>query len=191
MNQTYRERPQQPICTWDEIQWAEPRQWQDEIAGSILFCWPLASEAQMWEQARCRECNQPARWVGVGSPFGDGEQYFLASDAWCYWCFPRELFMEEELRLVRHAEWARKRTIDEIIEMIRDARLQTDDNTVESALSDLADQIRGATESRETKLQQRAVWDRLCGPAPGAPIRERAAKAKTGPRDGKVITHGK
>ena len=165
MKEPYRARPQQPICKSEEIQWAEPRQWQDEITGSILFCWPLASEAQMGEQAKCRECNQPARWGGVGSPFGDGEQYFLASDAWCYWCFPRELFMEEELRLVRHAEWARKRTIDEIIEMIRDARLQTDDNTVESALSDLADQIRGATETRETKLQQGAVWDRLCGPA--------------------------
>jgi hypothetical protein len=72
---------------------------------------------------------------------GDGEQYFLASDAWCYWCFPRELFAEEELRLVRHAEWARKQTVDEILEMIRDIRLQTDDKPVESALSDLADQI--------------------------------------------------
>jgi hypothetical protein len=165
MNQTYRERPQQPICTWDEIQWAEPRQWQDEITGSILFCWPLASEAQMWEQARCRECNEPAHWVGIGSPFDDSKQYFLASDAWCYWCFPREHFTEEELRLVRHAEWARKQTVDQIIEMIRDARIQTDDNTVESVLSDLADQIRGTTESRETKLQQRAVWDRFCGSA--------------------------
>ena len=165
MKETYRERPQQPICTWDEIQWAEPKQWQDEITGSILFCWPLASEAQMWEQARCRECNQPARWVGIGSPFGDGEQYFLESAAWCFWCLPREYFTDEELRLVRNAEWARKQTVDQIIEMIRDARIQIDDNTVESVLSDLADQIRGATESRETKLQQRAVWDRLCGPA--------------------------
>ena len=119
----------------------------------------------MWEQARCRECNQPARWVGLGSPFGDGEQYFLESAAWCYWCYPRHHFTDEELRLVRHAEWARAQTVGEILEMIRDARLQTDDNMVESALSDLADQIRAATESRETKLQQRAVWDRLCDPA--------------------------
>jgi len=89
----------------------------------------------------------------------------LASDAWCYWCLPRKHFTDTELRLVRHAEWAREQTVSEIIEMIRDARLQTDDNTVESVLSDLADQIRGATESRETKLQQRAVWDRLCDPA--------------------------
>jgi len=94
---------------------------------------------------------------------GDGEQYFLASDAWCYWCLPRQNFTAEELRFVRHAEWARTQTVDEILEMIRDIRLQTDDKTVESALSDLADQIREATESRETKLQQRAVWDRLCG----------------------------
>jgi hypothetical protein len=163
MKETYRERPQQPICKSSEIQWEEPKQLEDEM-GAIRFCWPLASEAQMWEQARCRECNQPARWVGIGSPFGDGEQYFLASDAWCYWCFPRELFMEEELRLVRHAEWARKRTVDEIIELIRDVRLWTDDKTVESALSDLADQIREATKSQETKLQERAMWERLRGP---------------------------
>ena len=164
MKETYRERPRQPICTWDEIQWDEPKQLEDEM-GAIRFCWPLASEAQMWEQARCRECNQPARWVGIGSPLGDGEQYFLASDAWCYWCLPRQNFTAEELRFVRHAEWARTQTVDEILEMIRDIRLWTDDKTVESALSDLADQIREATESRETKLQQRAVWDRLCGPA--------------------------
>ena len=164
MKETYRERPQQPICTWDEIQWEEPKQLEDET-GAIRFCWPLASEAQMWEQVRCRECNQPAHWVGIGSPFNDSKQYFLATDAWCYWCSPRHHFTEEELRLVHHAEWARTQTANEILELIRDARLQTDDKTVESALSDLADQIRGAAESRETKLQQRAVWDRLCGPA--------------------------
>jgi len=163
MKETYRERPQQAICKSEEIQWEQPKQLEDET-GAIGFCWPLSSEAQMWEQARCRECNQPARWVGVGSPFNDGEQYFLASDAWCHWCFPRQHFTEEELRLVRHDERVRKQTVDEIIELIRDVRRLTDDTTVESALSDLADQIRGATESRETKLQQRAVWDRFADP---------------------------
>jgi|SRR5208283_2457127 len=163
MKETYRERPQQPICKSSEIQWEEPKQVEDEM-GAIRFCWPLASEAQMWEQARCRECNQPARWVGIGSPFGDGEQYFMAADAWCYWCFPREHFTEEELQLVRHVEWARDQTVGEIIEMIRDARLQTDDNTIASALSDLADQITEATESRESKLQKRAQWEQLYNP---------------------------
>ena len=165
MRETYRERPQQPICKLDEIQWEQPKQMEDEM-GAIRFCWPLSSEAQMWEQARCRECNQPARWVGIGSPLGDTEQYFMESDAWCFWCLPREHFTEEELRLVRHAEWARKQTADEIIEIIRDANLLTEDKTVESALSDLADQIREATESRETKLQKHAEWQRAyCGPA--------------------------
>ena len=164
MNETYRERPQQPICKSDEIQWEEPKQLEDEM-GAIRFCWPLASEAQMWEQARCRECNQPARWVGIGSPFGDKEQYFMGCDSWCYWCFPCEHFTDEELQLVRHADWARTQTVNQILEIVRDTSRQTDDKTLESALSDLADQIRGATESRETKLQQRAVWDRLCGPA--------------------------
>jgi hypothetical protein len=164
MKETYRARSQQPICTWDEIQWEGPKQLEDEM-GAIRFCWPLASEAQMWEQARCRECNQPAHWAGIGSPFNDGEQYFLATDAWCYWCFPRELFTEEELRRIRHAEWAREQTVGEILEFIRDARLQTDDNTVESALSQLADQISEATESCEAKLQKRAKGEQLNNPS--------------------------
>jgi hypothetical protein len=143
MKQPYRERPQQPLCQWDEIQWTEPRRREDETTGAILFCWPLAHEAQMWAQARCRECNLPAQWVGIGSPFGDSEQYFMGADAWCYWCLPRNNFADEELPLVRHAEWARKQTLDEIIELIRDVRRLTDDKTVESTLSDLSDQIRG------------------------------------------------
>ena len=168
MKEQYRERPQQPLCQWDEIQWAEPKQKEDETTGAIRFCWPLACEAQMWEQARCRECNLPAQWVGIGSPFGDGEQHFTAADAWCYWCLPREAFSDEELRLVHHAEWARKRTVDEILELIRDVRRLTDDDTIESALSDLIDDIKFATESQETKLQQRLAWDRLCGLAVSA-----------------------
>ena len=164
MKETYRERPQQPICKSEEIQWGEPKQLEDEM-GAIRFCWPLASEAQMWEQARCRECNQPAHWVGVGSPFGDGEQYFMGCDSWCYWCLPRQNFTAEELRFVRHAEWARRQSVNEVLEIIRDANLFTDDKTVDSALSDLAEKIRGAMKSRGTELQQRAVWDRLCDPA--------------------------
>ena len=61
----YRERPPRPICKFDEIQWAEPKQLEDETTVGIKFCWPLAFEAQMWEQARCRECNQLARWIGI------------------------------------------------------------------------------------------------------------------------------
>jgi hypothetical protein len=163
MKETYRERPQQPICTWDEIQWEEPKQLEDET-GAIRFCWPLTSEAQVWSQARCRGCNQPARWVGIGSPFGDGGQFFMAADAWCFWCLPRQHFSEEELRLVRHAEWARQQTASEILNLIGDARLQTDDKALESALSDLADQIREATESRDSKLQKRAQWEQLYNP---------------------------
>jgi len=163
MKETYRERPQQAICKSSEIQWEEPKQLEDEM-GAIRFCWPLASEAQMWEQAKCRECNQPARWVGIGSPCGDGGQFFMAAGAWCFWCLPRQHFSEEELRLVRHAEWARQQTASEILNLICDARLQTDDKALESALSDLADQIREATESRDSKLQKRAQWEQLYNP---------------------------
>ncbi len=163
----YRERPPRPICKFDEIQWAEPKQLQDETTVGIKFCWPLAFEAQMWEQARCRECNQLARWIGIASPFGDGERYFMAADAWCYWCFPRENFTAEELQLARHAEWARKQTVDEILGIIRHASSLTDNKTVEWTLSDLADQVREATKSQETKLGERAAWECFCGSAAG------------------------
>lgn len=164
MNQTYRERPQQPLCKFDEIQWEGTKLFQQ---GMVLWaCWPVENEPLMWQQARCHVCRRaPAHWVGVGDPFNDGGQYFCENAAFCYWCFPREHFTEEELRLVRHAEWARKQTADEIIELARDANLFTDDKTVESALSDLIDEIREATKSQETRLQERAAWDRLYGPA--------------------------
>jgi hypothetical protein len=163
MNQTYRERPQQPFCKFDEIQWEGAKLFQQDMV--LWACWPVENEPLMWQQARCHVCRHaPAHWVGVGDPFNDGGQYFLESDAWCFWCFPRHHFTEEELGLVRHAEWARRQTVDEILEMIRDVRVWTDDNTVDAALSDLADQIREATKSQETKLQERAVWEQLCKP---------------------------
>ena len=163
MKETYRERPQQPLCKFDEIQWEGAKLFQQDMV--LWACWPVENEPLMWQQARCHVCRRArAHWVGVGDPFNDGEQYFLESAAWCYWCLPREHFTDEELRLVRHAEWAREQTVDEIIEMIGDAHIQTHDNTVESALSDLADQIRGATDGRETKLQKHAEWHRAyCG----------------------------
>ena len=163
MNKQYRERPRQPLCKFDEIQREGTKLFQQ---GMVLWaCWPVENEPLMWQIARCHVCRRaPAHWVGVGDPFNDGGQYFCENAAFCYWCFPREHFTEEELPLVRHAEWARKQTVDEIIEMIGDAHIQTHDNTVESALSDLADQIRGATDGRETKLQKHAEWHRAyCG----------------------------
>ena len=119
MKGNYRERPNQPIVGWGAFQWQEPKIMQDEW-GSTQRCWPLAWEAQMWEEVHCSSpCGRPVQWVGVGSPFGDGQEYFVESDAWCYWCFPRKNFTEEELRFVRLAEWARQQTKDEVVEFIR------------------------------------------------------------------------
>jgi hypothetical protein len=109
MDHTYRERPSQPNWKQDEIDWTAPEQWGGDDGG-IHFCWPLKSEAQMWEQVMCHVCGRPARWVGLASPFGDGQQYFAEFDAWCYWCFPRNNLTREEQRLARHADWARQQT---------------------------------------------------------------------------------
>jgi hypothetical protein len=147
MKEIYFERPQQPICKQDEIQWQEPRQLEDEM-GAIRFCWPLASEAQMWEQARCRECNQPAHWVAIGSPFNDGEQYFMGCDSWCYWCFPRAILRRRNCGLYATQNGLVSRPQMKSSNSIRDANLFTDDNTVESALSNVADEISERMETR-------------------------------------------
>ncbi len=131
MKHAYRERPVQPICTPNKIEWAEPKQWNDGT-GAIWFCWRQTSEAQMWEQVKCNKCRRRARWVGLASPFGDGEQYFSESDAWCYWCFPRHHLTEEQQRLTRHAEWARQETLDECLEIIH--RAEGESEAVDSIL---------------------------------------------------------
>ena len=144
MNQTYRERPQQPLCKFEEIQWEGTKLFQQ---GMVLWaCWPVENEPLMWQIAQCHVCRRaPAHWVGVGDPFNDGGQYFCENAAFCYWCFPRRDFSAEELRLVRHAEWARTQTTDEIIEIVREASNGIDNTKVREILSNLADNIREAT----------------------------------------------
>ena len=106
MKHAYHERPEQPICAPDKIARTEPRLWKGG-PGLYPFCWRQTSEAQMWEEVRCHKCGKRAHWVGLASPFGDGQQYFSGGDAWCYWCFPRHHLTQEQQRLARHAEWAR------------------------------------------------------------------------------------
>jgi hypothetical protein len=46
----------------------------------------------------------------------------------------RENFTGEELRLVRQAEWARKQTVDEVVEITRNARSRAKDEVDELLL---------------------------------------------------------
>jgi hypothetical protein len=94
------------------------KEWRDGT-GKLWTCWPLANEAWMSWEVRCRDCPRPAHWVGIASPFGDGVQYFFAADAYCYWCFPRTNFSEEELKIVSREDWARQDTSREILDIIR------------------------------------------------------------------------
>jgi len=96
----------------------------------------------------CHACGRPARWVGLASPFGDGQQYFAEFDAWCYWCFPRHSLTEEEQRLARHAEWARQQTMEECLRLIQRFDAETDDaRKADAALSRLANEVRHALTS--------------------------------------------
>ena len=134
-----------------ETHWEKPKEWCDET-GKLWTCWPLAREADMSWEVRCRDCPRWAHWVGIGSPFGDGEQYFLASDSYCYWCFPRSNFSVEELRIVRREDWARKDTIDEIIQIILIGYENRSPRNVPRRLQKLISDIRSATETREDSL---------------------------------------
>lgn len=92
----------------------------EDETGSIWNCLPLGCEAQMFAIVTCRGgCGRSPHWIGVGSPFNDGKQYLLESEAWCFWCFPRAHFTEEELPLIRQADWARQQTKAEIVDFVR------------------------------------------------------------------------
>jgi len=160
MPNTYRERPKQPICKAEDIKWEAPKYWDN--GRGVFSCWPLANEAQMWDEVRCHECDRPAQWVGTGSPFNDGAEYYMATDAFCRWCFPRENLTEEELRLVRRDEWVRKQTVDEVVEKIREASRGQENKEVGSALWDLARTISADMETREERLR---AWEQ-CNPMP-------------------------
>jgi len=138
-----------------EVEWHAVKPLTDE-EGRIWVCLPVGCEHQMFSIVNCRGgCGRPAHWIGIGSPFGDGQEYLLESEAWCFWCLPRHLFDEEELRLARQAEWARKQTVDEVAEMIRDASFGLDNKEVQSVLLDLARTVRALAVTREEQL---AVW---------------------------------
>ena len=154
MEGNYRVRKDYPFSL--ELHLEKPKEWRDET-GKVWSCWPLANEIQMSEEVRCRECPRPAHWVGVGTPFGDGEEYYLASDSYCYWCRPRATFSDEELRIVRREDWARKQTIQEIIDIIlKDYEGELWKN-LPKRLQKLVSDIRSATETREDLLAMHAM----------------------------------
>jgi hypothetical protein len=158
MNENYRQRPKQRICRFEDIYWMNPERQKDEKTGLPSRCWPLANEAQMWEEARCHECGSPAQFVGIGTPFGDGIQYFLESEAWCLWCFPRENFTEDELVLVRHAEWGREETLYEILELLSNARPCTDAQTVDEFYKELVRDIKFMQRRENEPFPQVPAW---------------------------------
>jgi len=118
------------------------KEWCDET-GKLWICWPLANEAHMSFEVHCRNCHRHAHWVEIGSPFGDGEQYLLAAGAYCYWCFPRSQFSDEELKIVSREDWAREQTSQEIIDII--LKEYESERRLPKLLHDLALEISSAT----------------------------------------------
>lgn len=120
MKKSYYKRVGEPLWeprpTWHFITEGE-RLLRDGEA--LRSAWRLSAEAEMWAAASCRLCRRPAHWIGTDRPFGDGQEYFVGSDAWCYWCFPSELLKGAELRLRRRAEWARKVNVGEVAEIVK------------------------------------------------------------------------
>jgi len=149
MKVNYRVWKQYPLSL--ESHWPEPKQWRDE-EGKSWPCWSMGSEAQMSWEVRCRDCGKWAHWVGVGFPFADGEQYFLGSDSFCYWCRPRTTFSDEELRIVSREDWARKQTTDEIIGIILKGYENRSSRNLPNRLQKLVSDIRITTETNDDRL---------------------------------------
>lgn len=138
MKGNFVERPNE-LMALNEIKWQAPKYLTDED-GMTWSCLPVECEAQMFHSASCRAgCGRPAHWVGVGKPFEDGPKYLLQSQAWCYWHCPRENFTEEELPLIKQADWARKETKAEIADFVRWGGSRSLGDTVN--FSDVADDI--------------------------------------------------
>jgi hypothetical protein len=154
MKVNYRVWKQYPLSL--ESHWPEPKQWRDE-EGKSWPCWPIGSEAQMSWEVRCRDCGKWAHWIGVGSPFGDGEQYFLGADSFCYWCRPRTTFSAEELRIVSREDWARKETVEELIRIILKGYENRSSRNLPKRLQKLVSDIREATETSEDRLAMYAM----------------------------------
>ena len=157
MREKYRERAKQP-CEESEIKRETTRKQVHDKRRK--YHWPLSEEFQMWQEVRCFGCDRPAHWVGMGHLLmsNDDGPYFLARDAWCYFCFPQENFTQEELPMVRHAEWARKETVNYIVEIISDQQRKYDDPLVESVMSDLRDRIIAALKSPEERALEWEQW---------------------------------
>ena len=145
----------------NDVEWQDTKHLTDE-RGLIWVCLPVGCEHQMFEIVNCHECGRPAQWIGVGTPFGDGQQYLLESEAWCYWCLPREHFNYEELRLAHQAEWARKHTVDEIAEIVLNAR-SGDKDDIDELLLDLAKTIRAVAVTREEQALAWSQWEQSAG----------------------------
>jgi|SRR5208283_1872173 len=156
MNANFVERPE-PMRP-NEVEWRDVKHLTDET-GRMWASLPVGCEHQMFAIVNCHECGRPAKWIGIGIPFRDGQQYLLQSEAWCYWCFPRQHFNEEELRLARHAEVVRKQTVDEVAEIVRNAR-SWDDDKLDEFLLDLARTIRNFAVTREEQLATWAQWEK-------------------------------
>jgi hypothetical protein len=138
MKGNFVERPKDSTSC-PSVEWQNVIQAEDET-GSIWNYLPLGCEAQMFAIVTCRGgCGRSPHWIGVGTPFGDGKQYLLECQSWCFWCLPREHFSEEELPLIRQADWARKETKAEIVDFVRTGGKSLRGDTV--ALSDVADDI--------------------------------------------------
>jgi len=157
MSVNYRVRKGYPLSL--ESHWPEPREWCDG-EGKSWPCWPLANEAQMFWEVSCRDCPRPAHWIGVGSPFGDGEQYFLGAHSYCYWCRPHTTFSDEELRIVSREDWARKQTIEEIIGIILKGYENRSSRNLPKRLQKLVSDIRTATETSDDRLALYAMLGR-------------------------------
>jgi hypothetical protein len=122
--------------------------------------WPLIEAEQMWRQARCNQCycERPAMFVGVVDIFCDGTEYFDGAAAWCYWCMPSEALTPEARRMRQHAEWARRATAQECLEIVKQAWYSADwPSEFDTVLCRVKASIANVATSRETLMADPTV----------------------------------
>jgi hypothetical protein len=114
--------------------------------------WPFTDADQMWREVTCNQfnCAHPVVFVGLVDIYGDGVHYYDSASAWCYWCMPRDLMTEQEQHMARHAECARRQTVDDCIRVLDDLWLDArETETVDFFVARLTTELRHLKKTRE------------------------------------------
>jgi hypothetical protein len=114
----------------------------------------------MWRDVTCNQygCERPAAFVGLTDIVGNGTLYLDSAAAWCYWCLPRTAMSPEAESMARHADWARRQTINDckaVTKRVWGEVPHTD--TIENVMDKIISELHRLHEGWEWKLANSMV----------------------------------